>query len=518
MKIRLVPPERPAARVVLTPSEMGAADAAAIDTLGVPGPALMENAGRHVAAEALGMASPDRPIVIVCGGGNNGGDGYVAARHLSSWGRAVRVYAATPRDRLRGGALINLDACLKGGVSVVFSPTPPVDTGPYSLVIDALLGTGLNGPVRPAGAAWIQWMNAVQAPSLSVDVPSGLCSLRGQPLGPVVTAEVTVTFACSKWGHWLFPGPNFVGELVVVDIGMPDAALEVREAERWVLDDRDLEPAFTPRPAAWHKGAAGRVWILGGSPGRTGAVRMAADGAMRAGAGLVTIGTTASAARDLGAAAYEVMVDVALESDHDAATAMALWASRAARSDAIVMGPGYPGEPEYAAPVLSAWAGWATPAVIDADGLNHLARAAALTAPGGPRVLTPHPGEAARLLACTIPEIEDDRPGALRALVGATASVVVLKGAHTLVGGPNGQVAICPAGNPGMASAGMGDVLSGVIGALLARGVDPMAAACAGVLWHARAGDIAGERRGENALMARDVVDALSEVERQLCS
>ena len=215
--------------------------------------------------------------------------------------------------------------------------------------------------------------------------------------------------------------------------------------------------------------------------------------------------------------AYESMVEVALEPTDDAVAALSRWSARVEESDAIVLGPGYPVAPAFTAAVLAAWAQWAGPVVFDADGLNHLARADAVPSAGGPRIITPHPGEAARLLGCSIPEVEGDRPGAVRALVDTYEAWVVLKGAHTLVGSPCGALAICPDGNPGMASAGMGDVLSGVIGALLARGVNPMEAACAGVSWHARAGDIALERRGENALLARDVVEALGDVERRQC-
>ena len=229
----------------------------------------------------------------------------------------------------------------------------------------------------------------------------------------------------------------------------------------------------------------------------------------------MTIGTTVATAESLRAGAYETMVDVALESGDSLEEALTRWRPTVATADAVVVGPGFPMGPQFVDPIGAAWSEWPCPAVFDADGLNHLAKAANLSAPGGPRVMTPHPGEAARLLGCSSFEIEANRPAALRRIVDKFGAVVVLKGAHTLVGDPKGAVALCPDGNPGMASAGMGDVLSGMIGALLGRGVDAMAAACAGVLWHARAGDVARDKRGENGLLARDVIDALGDVERR---
>ena len=517
MRVAYVPSLRPSARWVLTPTEMQAADARAIADLSVPGLALMENAGRHVARAALTVLEGSDPVVIVCGGGNNGGDGFVAARHLASWGQRVVVYATALRHTYRGDAESNLRACELAGITVFFDSVPPTSFTPCSLVIDALLGTGLKGAVREGSGAWIQWMNHLPAPRLSVDVPSGLCALKGAPLGPVVSAQLTVTFACSKWGHWLGDGPDYVGALEVVDIGMPDLALAADAADHWLLSDVDLAPAFRPRPRRWHKGNAGRVWLLGGSQGRSGALRMAADGALRAGAGLVTLGTTAGVAASLQASAYEAMVEVALEPADDVEHASIRWRQRVGESDAIVAGPGYPVDPCFRAPIVDGWSSWACPAVFDADGLNHLARAGGLSVATAPRVMTPHPGEAARLLGISVAEVEADRLAALQRLVIAGGAVVVLKGAQTLVGAPGGAVAICPDGNPGMASAGMGDILSGVIGALLARGLSPMDAACAGVLWHARAGDRARTLKGENGLLARDVIDSLGDVERRQC-
>ncbi len=516
MKVRFVPAERRAARHVLTSEEMQAADHHAIGVLGIPAAALMETAGRHVARAAASMAPPGARVAIVCGRGNNGGDGLVAARHLAEWGRRVEVVLAAPPEALSGDAAPQLAVARALGLPVhpateaqafEYLPAP----GSFALVVDALLGTGLKGDVRGVAVEAIAWMNGHGAPILSVDTPSGLCGDTGRVLGAAVRATRTVALAASKLGQWLHPGPEYVGELVIADIGIPALALTGRGPVRRVLDDDDLATLRTPRAADAHKGTFGHVFVLAGSVGRTGAARMVADAAMRAGAGLVTIGTTAEALPQIGAQVYEVMTEVGFGGDVER------MAARLATRDAVVVGPGMPVDAAHHAFLLDLLPRVEVPAVIDADALNHAAASPGVLRRGGPRVLTPHPGEAARLLGATTREIQADRPGAATRLARLTGAVVVLKGAHTLVARPDGRLAICPAGNPGMATAGMGDVLAGVIGALLARGLSPEEAAEAGVLWHARAGDVAAERGTPTTLIARDVIAALAEVEKRTC-
>jgi NAD(P)H-hydrate epimerase len=461
------------------------------------------------------MAPPGARVAIVCGRGNNGGDGLVAARHLADWGRRVEVVLTAPPESMSGDAALQLAAVRALDLPIhpatdeaafEYLPAP----GSFAVVVDALLGTGLKGEVRGLAVEAIAWMNGQGVPVLAVDTPSGLCGDTGRVLGAAVRATRTVTLAASKLGHWLHPGPDHVGELVVADIGIPEASLAGRGPERRVLDDADLAPVCAPRPENAHKGTFGHVYVLAGSVGRTGAARMVADAAMRAGAGLVTIGTTPEALTQIGAQVYEVMTEVGFGDVEQLA-------ARLASRDALVVGPGMPVDAAHRALLLDLLPRLDVPAVIDADALNHASSAPEVLRRGGPKVLTPHPGEAARLLGATTQDVQADRAGAATRLARLTGAVVVLKGAHTLVARPDGGLALCPDGNPGMASAGMGDVLAGIIGALLARGLSPEAAAAAGVLWHARAGDVAAERGTPTTLIARDVIAALAEAEKRTC-
>lgn len=506
-RYRVVPAGRPAARRVLMPDEMAAADRYAAEALGVPGIALMENASRHVARAVAERAGPGCRIGVLCGGGNNGGDGFGAARHLAAWGHSVELWLIRDPAQYAGDAAVNLEACRRMGLSIAVmgeGEAPP--DGRYGLLVDALLGTGLSGEVRGAARRAIEWMGRQSAPVVAVDIPSGVDGRTGAVLGAAVRAAHTVTFATSKPGHWLHPGATLRGTLEIVDIGMPPQAIERTATQRWLLGERDLAPVRAARDPNTHKGRQGHVYVLGGDVGRTGAVRMCADAALRAGAGLATIGTTSAALSGLGPVLYEVMAEPAFE------RGAAGLIERLAGFDAVAVGPGVPTSEAARALLAQALPAVETPMVIDADGLNHAVHDPAILA-GPERVLTPHPGEAARLLGCSTAEVQADRLGAARRLVEKTGATVVLKGAHTLVHAADG-LAFCPDGNPGMATAGMGDVLTGVIAALLARGLPPGVAARAGVLWHARAGDRAAARTSENHLVAGDLVAALAEAER----
>lgn len=503
---RIVPTGRPAARRILMPKEMAAADGHAIEALGIPGVALMENASRHVARAVAERCAIGAPVTIVCGGGNNGGDGLGAARHLAGWGHTVELWLLRAPERYSGDAAINLEACRRMGLNLrVWSEGSPPSHG-TGVVVDAVLGTGLSGEVRGAAAEAIDWMNRCAAPIVAVDIPSGVDGASGVVCGRAVDAAHTVTFATSKPGHWLFPGAGLRGTLEIVDIGMPVEAIERTAAKRWVLGDADLAPAFDARDPNAHKGRQGHVYVLGGAVGRTGAVRMSADAALRAGAGLATIGTTDAALAGLGSILYETMAEGILGRGADALV------ERLAGFDAVAVGPGLSTAASVGALLADALPRLDGPMVIDADGLNHAVRHPGLLV-GADRIITPHPGEAGRLLGCSAADVQRDRLAAAAALAERFGATVVLKGAHTIVHAADG-LAFCPSGNPGMATAGSGDVLTGIIAALLARGLGPAAAARAGVLWHARAGDAAAVRQGQHHLLARDIIDGLGAVER----
>lgn len=498
MQYHIEPPSRATGRQILTAAQMRAADADAISRLGVPGVALMENAGRHVARVAASLCSPGARIGIVIGAGNNGGDGSVAARHLLGWGFSPTLCLATPFDRPVGDARIMLDAARATGVPIL--DLAHCGDG-FDLIIDALLGTGLTGVVRGAAADAIAWMNRSSVPVLAVDIASGLCADTGRPLGAAVRATHTVTFVASAPGHWLHPGPDFTGALHIVDIGMPAAAVH---GGMRILDAADLAPAFAPRDANTHKGRQGDLLVWAGSPGRTGAARLTLSAAQSAGAGLTTLVSEPATLSTLAPTLWESMGLALPDPPLD-------WLiDQASRRSALVIGPGMSTSPATGDLLRALLARTDRPVVLDADGLNHCV---GHLDDLGAAVLTPHPGEAARLLDCTPVDVQADRLGAARALAQRSKSVTVLKGAHTLVALPNGAVGVCPAGNPGMATAGMGDVLAGIIGALLARGLDAASAAAAGVLWHAHAGDRVAADRGQAALRARDVIAALGRIE-----
>jgi len=513
LKYRIEPPDRPLGRRVLSVEEMRAADACAIAEQRVPGIVLMEHAGRHLAMAARELSTVADLCVVLTGGGNNGGDGYSAARHLMSMGRQVEVWALRERSALDGDTALAASMAEASGVIIrepaTWSGQSLRTLAKGTILIDALMGTGLKENVRARAAELIRTVNQLPLVVIAADIPSGVCGDSGAVLGVAIEATKTITFQASKLGHWLYPGAGCVGELCIVDIGMPDVAMQVMSVNRRIADENaDLEPVFEDVDANSHKGRNGHVLVIGGMLGRTGAVRMAADAAMVAGAGLVTVGTSRSALASLGGQAYEIMA-CALFDD----TAAMDWHEIALGYDAVVLGPGLPSDASLGRRLLTTLHLLNKPLVLDADGLNHLA----MKGQGGCTleecVITPHPGEAGRLLGCSAQAIQSDRVGAVNELVSRYDTTVVLKGAHTLIGTRHRELIICGAGNVGMATAGTGDVLAGVIGALLARGLPPNEAAIGGVLWHAMAGDHSAEKEGPTGLRARDILTGLRGVE-----
>lgn len=508
------------------PQEMAAADAWAIERLGLSEAALMETAARHLAQAVVELCAPAQALWIVCGAGNNGADGLVAARLLAAWGYRPQIVLASPEAKLRPAAAHHLAVARGCGLPVhSASEAQPLPAGRPAVVVDAILGTGSAGPVRGLAGSVLAALASLRAQSpwavIAADLPSGVCAATGALLGPALRADLTVSFAAAKLGLLLFPAAEYVGRLRVVDLGFPLGVLPRFCGARRLLTSADLQPAFAPRPAQFHKGQAGRVLIVAGSLGMSGAARLAAQGALCAGAGLVKVGTTAALFPHLSAALWEAMAQPLVpELGDEAEAAGALWAAVRGH-DAVLLGPGLPADGRLdrwfdAVDALSAADArpGSTPLVIDAQALHSLAEAPQRLRGFGPRIFTPHPGEAARLLGWEIAQIQADRPAAAWAIAQKYDAVVVLKGAHTLVQSPQGELALCVAGNPGMASGGMGDVLGAMIAALLARGLEPFEAAKAAVLWHARAGDGARRVRGESGLLASDLWAQMAEVER----
>jgi NAD(P)H-hydrate epimerase len=508
---------------VLTADQMRRADRLTIEEIGLPGPVLMENAGTAV-AEVIRERFPEaRRIVVLCGKGNNGGDGFVVARRLREHGAEALLLGR--REDVKGDALLHLQACERSGgrVREVRDPAEwaavAPDVASADILVDALLGTGLKSRARGPAAAGIEALErAAEAgiPVVAVDLPSGLQADSGVVDGPVVPADLTVTFAAPKWGHVLAPASEKVGELALVDIGIPEEVLERVDPSLFLLEDEDAARAFPTRARAAHKGTYGHVLVVGGSTGKSGAVVLAGVGALRSGAGLVTVATPASCLPVVAVGRSELMTEPLPESPGgglaEEATERVLALAR--ERDSVVLGPGLGQNEETRQVAVEVVRRCPVPLIVDADGLNALATSGDV--PGllrgreAPTVLTPHPGEMARLSGQPVADIQRDRVASARALAEAAGVVVVLKGQGTVVALPEGHSVVNPTGNPGMATAGTGDVLAGVIGSLLAHR-ECGQAAIGGVFVHGRAGDLAAGRLGEDALVAGDVADALPE-------
>ncbi|MDT8879815.1 NAD(P)H-hydrate dehydratase [Halomonas saccharevitans] len=459
---------------------------------GIEGFALMQRAAAAAWQDLRSRWPHARALSVLCGGGNNGGDGHVLAALAAAEGLAVQRVLLKPVEALTGDARRAADMATAAGVSA--EPWRADVRLEGDVVVDALLGTGLGGEVRGEAREAIEAVNESGLPVLAIDIPSGLHADTGATLGAAIRATRTVTFIADKLGLYTGAAPAHVGELVFCALGV-DAEAEGDLAPAARRLEAGLIAAWLPtRPRDAHKGDHGHALVLGGAPGFGGAALLAAEACARLGAGKVSLATapehvTASLVRR-----PEVMVHgVRGAGDLDALPE---------RADVLVVGPGL-GQGSWGQGMLQAALAASRPLVVDADGLNLLASRFR----GRQRddwILTPHPGEAARLLGCSAGEVEADRPGAALALQRRYGGVVVLKGAGTLVAGPAG-LAVCPHGNPGMASGGMGDALSGILGALLAQGLELEAAARLGVLVHALAADRAAREGGERGLLAGDL-------------
>jgi hydroxyethylthiazole kinase-like uncharacterized protein yjeF len=510
---------------LLDAETMRGVDAWAIEQRGVASLDLMERAGAGV-ARAIERAWPDGPVTVVCGKGNNGGDGLVVARLLRDAGRDVRVVCVAPPDELSGDARANLERLRgPGPVRLDGSPwsqlrgteagssQPDADSDVFAgatVVVDALLGTGFQGEPRGAVAEAIDAIGGGGAPVVSVDVPSGVDACTGVVLGPAVRASLTVTFHAAKPGLWIHPGKAHAGEVQTLDIGIPRGAPEASSIGLIAPSVLDQLPR---RGADSTKFVSGHVLVTGGSRGLTGAPRMASEASMRAGAGYVTACIPASLQGIFAAAGTPEIMTRGMPDEGGALTLDGLSEvlDASSRGGALALGPGLgrsPGSFELA----RALAGRAEVAlVLDADGLNaHAGRLGDLAARTAPTVLTPHAGELARLLELESAEIDRERLRHVRSAAERSGAVVVLKGVDTLIADPDGRVAVSPGGSPALATAGTGDVLTGVVSAMLAQGLDAFSAAAAGVWLHAQAGRVAARRVGAaEGVIASDVIGAL---------
>jgi NAD(P)H-hydrate epimerase len=497
-------------------------DRLTIESFGIPGIVLMESAGRGC-VDAVIRHFPDlgqMKVGIAAGCGNNGGDGFVIARYLATRNVDVAVYLLCDRGRVRGDAAVNLRLIDRLGVPVFEVPDVKAfesyrsQMTQYSLWIDALLGTGLKSEVRKPFKPCIEWLNEQQTPVVAVDVPSGLDSDTGQPCGCCVKATTTVTFAFPKIGHVVLPGAEFAGRLEVVDIGIPPTVVDQVAPQHRLLTCNDIRRGCKPRKLQCHKGSTGHLLVIGGSPGKTGAAAMTSQAAMRVGAGLVTLGVPKSLNIAMESLLTEVMT-VALPENEDHSFGLSAFEKIMGllkSKNGLAIGPGLgTGKPAQNL-VQRVLQSSPVPVVVDADGLNALVGAtASLKNLKVPVVMTPHPGEMAKLAGKTAAGIQKNRIGESRRFATRNKVHLVLKGARTLVAHPDGTVAINPTGNPGMASGGMGDVLTGMIAGLIVQGMDVRQATEAAVYLHGSAADTMVRRKGPVGYLASEVSEILPE-------
>ncbi|MCB2187382.1 MAG: NAD(P)H-hydrate dehydratase [Deltaproteobacteria bacterium] len=510
--------------ILLTAEQMRQADRRTIEEIGLPGIVLMENAAQgavRALVDQVGDLSEFR-VAVLCGRGNNGGDGLAMARILVAREVEVVVYLLTKKDKLSGDAATNLAVAEATGVPVVEVPDETAFLGlveemaSYDLYVDALLGTGLNSPVQGVYGLAIDFLNEMGAPIMAVDIPSGLAADTGVPLGRAVQAACTATFGQVKLGMALDP-VGYSGEITLVDISIPPQVIEDLDPDVFLLEREMVAHLLPERPSHAHKGDFGHLLVVGGSVGKTGAPCLAAMGGLRSGAGLVTAALPAAlqpiAALKLTAAMTEPLAETA---DGGLALAgLATLRQLMAEREALVLGPGLGKNPETWEAVRELAAGLESPMVLDADALNALAGTKTRFV-SEEVVITPHPGEAARLLGTDPAAVAADRLGAARRLAAAFGAVCVLKGARTVVALPDGPAWINPTGGPLLASGGSGDVLSGVIGGLMAQGLEAAGAALAGVFVHGLAGQLAEEDYGRRGLAAEELADYLPRAFRQV--
>ena len=512
---------------VVTAAEMREIDRKTIGECGISGIILMERAGLAVTGgikELFGRKN----VIVVCGKGNNGGDGLVIARNLHNEGWEAGVVITSKPVDFKGDALSQYKTAVACGVKIFPAETllsrPSSILTRHSIIVDAILGTGLQKNISGRLAEVVELINRSGLPVVSVDIPTGISSDDGQVMGAAVRAAYTVTFGLPKRGHMFYPGAEYTGRLFTADIGFPKRLL-TSEALPVELLEKDAVSALIPRRNAFsHKGDYGHVLMVAGSRGKTGAALMAARACLRAGAGLVTIGVPESLAPVFQSRVTEEMI-VGLPDRGDGTlsvkAAETLLDFLSGRADLLAIGPGIGVSADCRKLMETLIKNSRSPMVIDADGINALqgVKSILLQAKAG-IILTPHPGEMARLLqgktskrrkgtAVSIQDIEKDRISTAIRFAKETGTHLVLKGVPTIVGTEDGRAYINPTGNPGMATAGTGDVLTGMIAGLLGRTRDQLAACLIGVYLHGLAGDIAASEKGHDALVATDIIDAI---------
>lgn len=512
---------------VLTSQQMREADRRTIEDVGMPSVVLMENAGRQVVAaiESAFESLESRRVSVVCGRGNNGGDGFVVARTLLERGVDVGVYLVGRSDEVRGDARVYLDVLRNLGVDVIDVGDPAAwelhgrDVLSADILVDALFGTGLTAPLSGLVETIVEDINGSPCPVVSIDLPSGLSADRWDVPGPAIDAAITVTLGAPKLPLVLPPAEALTGNLVIAEIGIPMAVIEEVDGP-WVelLTKEAMRALVEPRAPDSHKGDYGRVLIVAGSTGKAGAAALAATAALRSGAGLVTVATPISCLPTVAALRPELMTLPLAETDAGAIAVEAVDQVLSVHADIIAVGPGV-GTAQTTRAFVHALLGRAgVPIVLDADALNAFAGDAdrLVGRDGVDVVITPHPGEMARLTGLSIDEVQANRLEVARDFATTHRVHVVLKGHRTIVATPEGKASINLTGNPGMATAGAGDVLGGMIAGWFGQLLDAEAAARLAVYLHGLAGDLAEADEGEVAMVAGDIIDRLGDAVAEL--
>jgi ADP-dependent NAD(P)H-hydrate dehydratase / NAD(P)H-hydrate epimerase len=518
---------------LLSSSQMRALDAHAIDTIGIPGLVLMENAARavlDVIEERLGDVQ-FLTCAVVCGPGNNGGDGFAVARHLHLRGADVDVFVLCDEKQIKGDARTNFILLDKLEVLMVRweDAQGDVSLADYDVVVDAVFGTGKPRAAEGAYAAAVAAINDADGLVVAVDVPSGVDASTGETAGPVVDADVTVTFQCAKIGHMLPPGCDYIGDLIVSPISIPEREEVFSQVQFALPENEDVLDALPPRPRDAHKGDFGNLLVIAGSRGMSGAARLVSLAALRSGVGLVKVAVPESVRAEVAAHRAEIMTIGLPETEAGTISAAALETFKPylAWADVVAVGPGLGQHADTAKFLQALFHDRELPFVIDADALNLIAAYNLLGDLPKDCILTPHPGEFDRLCNATVgaqPAVPGVRPESVfftRAVAAQTFArehklCVVLKGAPTICYDAQGFGIVNPTGNPGLATAGSGDVLTGVIAALRAQGLHAHVAGWAGAFLHGRAADLAVEEIGMASLVAGDVIEYLPEAFQSL--
>ncbi len=506
---------------IVTAGQMRNIDKRAIEGMGIPGLDLMEAAGHgvaeHIRDDLLGSEVEGVTVAVICGRGNNGGDGFVCGRYLAEWGANVGYFLLGETARLKGDALANYERLSdKKAVVEILTENDLPAFSEYDILVDAIFGTGFKHKIEGVAADVVRAINDVGKPVVAVDIASGLIADTGQVEGDVISAEMTVTFGCAKIGHYLYPGRGLTGVLKTVDIGFPPRAIEDDNIDLFLISDKYVNATLPERAPDAHKGSCGKVFILAGSKGMTGAAALAGNAAVRSGAGLVYVGCPESL-NDI----LEIKLTEALTRPLPEVGKKRTLARRAlgevmkyiADVDALAVGPGVSQHFETQDLIRRVINRRDKPTVLDADGINAFAKDnTILKENSAPLVITPHVGELSCIVDAPIDEIIADRKTWAQKAAKMFNCVCLLKGAPTFVADPDGTVCLNPTGNAGMASGGTGDVLTGIIVALLGQGLSPTDAACCGAYLHGMAGDLAADELGQTSMAAGDMVDTLPEV------